>query len=152
MLTCSWQLVTLCRARELSVALQCCCVVWEQAAVRSQGRCLCRSGRVNTVRCIHTAHTASTCPRPPRSGQCSSSQVAISLGRPNAPTNEQTFSATPLSVAAWFLLLPANRPAVVSARESLAWEAGPNRVRLRDCKGTEVGKVLQDRKKLKSVR
>ena len=44
------------------------------------------------------------------------------------------------------------RLAVVGARESTAWEAGANRVRLRDCKGSEVGKVLQDRRKLKSVR
>eukprot|EP01043_Picozoa_sp_COSAG02_P037138 COSAG02_NODE_2766_length_8067_cov_6.245733_5_plen_87_part_00 len=44
------------------------------------------------------------------------------------------------------------RPAVVAARESLGWEPVASRVRLRDCKGTEVGKVLQERKKLKSVR
>ena len=44
------------------------------------------------------------------------------------------------------------RPAVVAARESLGWEPTASRVRLRDCKGTEVGKVLRDRKMLKSVR
>ena len=38
---------------------------------------------------------------------------------------------------------------VVAAREG--WEAGAARVRLRDCKGAEVGKVLQDRRKLKTA-
>ena len=49
-------------------------------------------------------------------------------------------------------MLACCRPAVVAARESISWEPIADRVRLRDCKGTEVGKVLQERKKLKSVR
>lgn len=74
--------------------MQCCCVVWEQAAVRSQGRYLCRSGRVNTVRHIHTPHTASIRSRPPRSGLCSSSQLAISLDRPTDRTTDRPTERT----------------------------------------------------------
>lgn len=48
-------------------------------------------------------------------------------------------------------VVPWHRPVVVATRESLGWDPVGNRVRLRDCKGAEVGKVIQEHKKLKSV-
>ena len=85
--------------------------------------------------------------------------VAVALGSSalcdasmRAPARQRLRPACPFSYLPDDLMLASCRPAVVAARESLGWEPIASRVRLRECKGTEVGKVLQERKTLKSVR